>query len=247
METQKDWLSYFERNRARRMLIPWECGIAVEPHLRDPLIRSLQRFQVGEQGDGRYLRRGAAATGDPAYAAAMALFVEEEQEHARLLTRLIEGLGGQLLRWHWSDVCFVILRRLAGLRLELMVLLSAELIAKAYYRALYNGTRDAVLRMAFAQILCDEVGHVAFHCDTLNRAFAPLAPPARRLARGIWRLMFGIICLVVTIDHRPVLRAVRVPASTFWRDCGRIFDDAAARIFNPDPAVEQPKAEIKAE
>ena len=94
MQTQKDWLSYFERNRARRMLIPWECGIIVEPHLRDPLIRSLQRFQVGEQGDGRHLRMGAAATGDPAYVAAMALFVEEEQEHARLLARLIEAEAG---------------------------------------------------------------------------------------------------------------------------------------------------------
>jgi hypothetical protein len=247
MQTHQDWLSYFERNRARRTLIPWEWGIAVETHLRDPLIRSLQRFQVGEQGDGRHLRTGAAATGDPAYVAAMALFVKEEQEHARLLARLIEGLGGRLLRWHWSDVCFVALRRVAGLRLELMVLLIAEMIAKAYYRAMYDGTRDAVLRMAFAQILCDEVGHVAFHCDYLNRAFAPLAPPARRLARGAWRLMYRIVCLVVTIDHRRVLRAVRVSPGAFWRDCGRIFDDAAARIFNPNPAFEQPKADIKAD
>ena len=58
-----DWLAYFERNRASRMEIPWERGIAVEPDLRVPLIHSLRRFQVGEQGDGNHLKRGAAAKG----------------------------------------------------------------------------------------------------------------------------------------------------------------------------------------
>src|SRR5919109_4904445 len=185
-----DWKTYFERNRARRMVIPWDRGIAVEPHMRAPLIRSLQRFQVGEQGDGAHLRMAAAATGDPAYAAAIALFVEEEQEHARLLERLLCGMGGTLLRRHWSDVCFIFLRRLSGLHLELLVLLVAELVAKRYYRALHEGTSDPVLKTAFAQILHDEVGHVAFHCDYLQRAFAPLSPHARLLIRVSWRLLF---------------------------------------------------------
>src|SRR5436853_6547379 len=83
-----EWTAYFERNRASRLTIPWEREILVEPHLRAPLIRSLQRFQVGEQGDGLHLRAAAAATGDADYAYAIALFVAEEQEHARLLALL---------------------------------------------------------------------------------------------------------------------------------------------------------------
>lgn len=245
MQSSADWLAYFERNRERRLLIPWERGIAVEAQLRAPLVHSLRRFQVGEQGDGRHLRQAAAATGDSDYAAAISLFVQEEQEHARMLAGLIHGMGGSLMRWHWSDACFVALRRLSGLRLELMVLLIAEMIARAYYRALYDGTRDVVLRMAFAQILRDEVGHVTFHCDTLQRAFQPHSPAARRLVRRLWRILYRCVCLVVIVDHRPVLRAARASPRAFWRECGQIFEDISARIFGLRPAVEHQQAHIK--
>src|SRR5207253_3603965 len=119
---------------ANRMSIPWEHSVVIEQHLRGPLVRSLQRFQVGEQGDGIHLKRNATATGDPAYAETISLFIDEEQEHARLLAQLLRGMGAPLLGWHWSDACFVCVRRLSGLRLELMVLLAAELISKRYYR-----------------------------------------------------------------------------------------------------------------
>jgi hypothetical protein len=242
-----DWFAYFERNRASRMEIPWERGIAVEPHLRMPLIHSLQRFQVGEQGDGVYLKAGAAATGDLAYARTIVLFIEEEQEHARLLARLLHGMGAQLLPKHWSDTCFIFLRRLTHLHLELLVLLVAELIARRYYRALYEGTNDAVLRAVFAQILRDEDGHVAFHCDYLRRAFARLSAPVRLLIRISWRFLFRGVCAIVMLDHRAVLRATHVSFGAFWRDCGLIFDEAAARIFAPASAISMPGMKGNAE
>ena len=43
----KDWLAYFEHNRANRREIPWDTKIELPPGMRVPLIRSLQRFQVG--------------------------------------------------------------------------------------------------------------------------------------------------------------------------------------------------------
>lgn len=237
-----DWVTYFERNRARRMDIPWERGIDVDARLREPLIRSLQRYQVGEQGDGAHLKASSAAEGDPSYAAAIDLFVQEEQAHARLLAELLRGMGAPLLRRHWSDVCFTLLRRAAGLRVELLTLLVAELIAKRYYRALHDGVSAPALKTAFAQILRDELGHVAFHCDYLQRRFAGLPDPARRAIRLIWRMVFRAACLVVMFDHRAALREVGVAPGDFWRDCGEIFDEAAARIFGAAPAIEEPIA-----
>src|SRR5258708_38247592 len=106
------WYSYFVKNASTAEGIPWEAGINVEPHLRPELIRSLQRFQVGEQGDGKHLIVGARRTGNVEYAATIRLFIREEQRHAQLLARLLVEMGGSLLRWHWSDTCFVLLRRM---------------------------------------------------------------------------------------------------------------------------------------
>ncbi|HEY1351149.1 MAG TPA: ferritin-like domain-containing protein [Ktedonobacteraceae bacterium] len=219
-----EWFQVFQENARQRLVIPWEQGIKVEPHLRRPLIRSLQRFQVGEQGDGLHLSKAAARTQQAEYRATIDLFIKEEQEHSRLLARSITGLGGTLLRHHWSDTCFVFLRRLLGLRMELLVLLVAEVIAQVYYQALHNGTADVVLQNVFAQILHDEHNHVAFHCAYLRQALASLAPPARWLLAQSWGLLFRLVCLLVICDHRSVFRALRMTPQTCWRECLRAFE-----------------------
>lgn len=226
-----NWVTYFEQNRLSRRPIPWTVGIEVAPHLRAPLIRSLQRFQIGETGEGRHLQAGAAATGDANYAAAIALFIAEEHEHARLLEQILNALDAPLLQSHWSDGIFMLVRHLLGLKLELLVLLSAEMIAKRYYRALYEGTHTPVLRAIFAQICDDEEGHIAFHCDFLGMAWAAQSPLKRWLIRNGWQLFFWLVVLVVTYDHASLLRAVHVPPLTFFHDCQQIFNQTMKQIF----------------
>ncbi|PYJ00437.1 MAG: hypothetical protein DME25_20720 [Verrucomicrobia bacterium] len=235
----KDWLNYFEHNRSHRPAIPWEREIEIAPHLRAPLIRSLQRFQVGESGEGSFLRRQAARTGDPNYEAAVVLFIKEEQEHARLMACILRKLNAPLLQRHWSDACFILLRKLLGLRHALLVLLMPEMIAKRYFRALRDGCPDSTLRAVFSQILQDEEGHLAFHVDYLQGAFASLCLPARAVVRGVWRILFRATCLAVIFDHRAILRGMAVSAAAFWWDCGLIFDEVAAGIFSsaPTPAL----------
>jgi hypothetical protein len=227
------WVNYFEWNRANRPAVDWERGIEIEPHLRAPLIRSLQKFQLGESGEGRRLRRHAAATNDVMYATAIDLFIKEEQEHARLMARVLRLLGAPLLKRDWTDGCFVLMRRLFGLHQELMVLLLPEMIAKRYFRALHDGTKDPVLRAVFAQIAQDEDGHLAFHIEYLRRAFEHLSFARRIAAQVIWRGVYGATCAAVILDHGSVLRAAGVTTAEFRRDCGRVFDEVAAGIFSP--------------
>src|SRR5690348_1711889 len=106
-----NWTTYFEHNREHRQGIPWELGVHLPPHLHGPLIHSLRRFQLGESGEGHHLRQHAASTGDPAYERCIGMFIAEEQEHSRLMARVLHALQAPLLTSHWSDACFILLRR----------------------------------------------------------------------------------------------------------------------------------------
>ena len=227
------WLNYFEQNRKSRHPVPWELGIRPELSLNAPLVHSLQKFQLGESGDGRRLKQHARNTEDPIYAEAIDLFIKEEQEHSRLMGRILDKLNAPRLRSHWSDWCFVTMRRLFGLHQELMVLLLPEMIAKRYFRALHEGTSDAVLRAVFSQIAQDEDGHLSFHTDYLRRAFQRMSFTGRIATLVTWRIAFRATCLVVMFDHWPVLKAVGMKPRQFWDDCGEIFDEVAAGIFSP--------------
>lgn len=226
-----DWLAYFEQNRLCRQPVIWEFDIRIEERLREPLIRSLQRFQVGEQGDGQHLRAAAGAIDDPQYSATINLFVQEEQEHSRMLAAMIRALDGTLLDAHWSDTCFVMLRRLGGLRMELFTLLVAEIIAQVYYRVLHDGVADPVLRVACAQILHDEDGHVAFHCDYLHADLMICPLFTCRLIGILWYAFFSLVSLVVIGDHFSLLHALHVSPRAFWQDCQHMFAGAYLRIF----------------
>ncbi|MYS73820.1 ferritin-like domain-containing protein, partial [Streptomyces sp. SID5926] len=115
------WTRRFEDERERRAAQgdpDWERGAV----LHRAVWAGIQRFQVGEDGDGANLVAKAEEAGDADYARAVRLFVAEEQNHARLLARLLAAGGRPTLSGHWSDTVFVRLRRLLGLRTELLVL-----------------------------------------------------------------------------------------------------------------------------
>jgi hypothetical protein len=228
----KDWLAYFEWNGANRRQIPWEKGIRLEPLLFKPLIRSLQRFQVGESGEGSHLRKQAATTGCAIYEKCIDLFIKEEQEHARLMAEVLKAQGAPLLKHHWTDNCFVLLRRLFRLEHELLVLLVSEIIAKRYFRAVHDGTQDSVVRAMCQQIMHDEEGHVAFHVDYLSEVFRSCHLLKRAAVMVGWKLLFQAACLVVIFDHRSLLRAAGVSFAAFWWDCLMLLDEAAAAIFS---------------
>ena len=225
-----EWLDYFERNAVNRREIPWGDGVRVPVEMRADLVRSLQRFQLGESGDGCHLRRNAV--GEPiGYRHALEFFIKEEQEHARLMGRVLDGMDAPRLRWHWSDWGFETFRRLLGLRLEVLVLLVAEMIAKRYFRALREGVDDVVVRAVAEQIGHDEEGHLAFQADYLRRAFARWPFVARVAVCAVWRVLFRAACVVVWLDHGKLLRQCGVTAEGFWWECGLIFDEVAAGVF----------------
>jgi len=230
--TYEHWLRDFETEAERRRQRedpPWARGARLDP----AIARSIQRFQVGEAGDGANLI--AKAGGDDGYLAAVKLFVAEEQNHARMLEELLRAAGVPTIAHHWSDTVFVRLRRALGLRLELMVLLIAEVVALRYYRALRDGTRDPLVTRVASLILADEERHVPFHCRRLRIGFATLGRTARALVFGAWRLLLLGVTVTVAVDHGRALRRLGVGRLVFVADVLTAFEAALARIRGEAP------------
>lgn len=215
-----DWIRTFEAerlSRAERGDPDWRTGARPHPAVR----RSVQRFQVGEDGDGAELITKAEAAGDAEYASAVRMFVAEERNHARLLALLLAAGGAEVIASHWSDRVFVALRRALGLRLELLVLMIAEVVALRYYRALRDGSDDALTREVAGRILADEERHVPFHCHRLRRAPRPLPSPLRCAVTAGWRSALAAAAVVVALDHGPALRRLGVGRGRFAREVVR--------------------------
>ncbi|MEV0764483.1 ferritin-like domain-containing protein [Nocardia sp. NPDC050435] len=216
------WTSEFEakvRARAAAGDPDWARGARLHP----AVVRSVQRFQVGESGDGANLIGKADRAGDPEYSAAVRLFIDEERNHARMLGLLLRSAGAGTISGHWSDTVFVYLRRALGLRVELMVLMLAEVIALRYYRALRDGCGDPLTAQVAGLILADEQRHVPFHCQRLRVAFAASSRPARLFAVVVWWLLLAGVTVVVAVDHGAALRQFGVGRLDFARGVIALF------------------------
>ncbi|MFI1279314.1 ferritin-like domain-containing protein [Streptomyces sp. NPDC020858] len=208
------WVGEFEAERERRAALgdpDWGKGA----QLPAEIVRSIQKFQVGEDGDGSALSGKADLAGDPVYSEAVRLFIAEEQNHARMLKLLLAAGGAGILDGHWSDAVFVRVRRLLGLRVELLVLMIAEVVALGYYRALRDGAADPLTSEVAGRILADEERHVLFHCLRLREGLAGLPRPARRAVTAGWRGLLGGAAALVAADHGPALRTLGVGRGTF--------------------------------
>lgn len=225
-----EWTRRFRVERERRADEgdpPWDKGASLDT----VVWASVQRFQVGEDGDGAHLIGKADAAGDGDYAEAVRLFVAEEQNHARLLGRLLAAGDMPTIAGHWSDSAFVWLRRLLDLRTELLILMLAEVVALRYYRALRDGSGDALTSEVAARILADEQRHVPFHCERLHASLGELPRPLRRPVMAGWRLLLLGAGLVVVVDHGSALRRLGVRRLRFVADVMRSSGAVVAAIL----------------
>ncbi|MEO3859865.1 ferritin-like domain-containing protein [Acrocarpospora sp. B8E8] len=220
------WVGVFEAaadQRRRAADLDWDQPVRLDP----AILKSVRRFQVGEDGDGANLISKAARAGNDAYTAAVRLFVAEERNHARMLAHLLNAAGVATLSGHWSDTAFVWLRRMLGLQVELMVLMIAEVIALRYYQALHEGTHDQLTVEVAALILADEQRHVPFHRHRLRQCFARLPGPIRTLTVAAWWCLMAGALTVVALDHGTALRRLGLTRTRFIRDVVHQFTKVA--------------------
>lgn len=214
------WLDYYQQNRLNRPEPQWHLPPPEDsPALRE-LARSLSHFQLGESGEGTFLLHQAQRTyaGDPAYCAALALFIQEEQEHARLLQKLVERCRGRLVTNHWTHSLFRGIRRALGVGFEVQVLVIAEIIGTAYYRLVGRCTSDAVLKEVCEIVLRDEAQHIAFHAERFETDQGGRLPIERALWVAQFQVLFLAAVQVAWMDHGTALRALGGQRREFLRE-----------------------------
>jgi len=195
----------------------------LDPDLQRVLARSLSHFQLGETGEGTFLigQVRAQLPDDVAYHRALELFVAEENEHARLLERLVIRFGGETICRHWTHTLFRLVRHGIGFKFEIQLLVIAELVGTAYYRLLRLRTRDPVLEETCDLILQDEAKHVDFHADWFGAFQSQLLP----LQRSAWNLQFQVLFTIAAhvawVDHKTCLMLTGANRCEFFREARR--------------------------
>ncbi len=230
------WLAHFFANRGGLLDVPWAEAPLITPGERDAIAASIAEFQLGESSEGRHLSLYATlysrSTGDSEYAPAVGLFIAEEWRHARDLGRFMDLAGIPRKRRTFADRVFRSLRRLARLELAVSVLLTAEIIAQVYYRALRDATRSRALRVLCTQILRDERAHVQFQAERLAILRYRRSSMALVMRELLHRALMAGTILVVWHNHA---RALKQGGYTFrrFRRQTWIHTERALRIASP--------------
>jgi hypothetical protein len=118
---------------------------------------------------------------------------------------------------------------------------TAEIIAKVYYPALYAATNSAVLQAICDLVYRDEIAHVEFQTEQLARIRAKRTRPAIWATAMAHRILFYPAAVVVGLSHHAVLRRGGLRLGTFLARCRREFllDLAAMNPRNRRPTLEE--------
>lgn len=204
---------------------------------RQAVAESLAIFQIGETGDGSTLQKWAIRESayDPrlhGYPAAVRLFIREENSHAELLARMVAHLGGELKQKHWAAWLFNRIRKLIPrLEYEIQILLSAELIARAYYGLLTKHVPEPAIQACCARLVRDEIKHIAFHAEFFRERFESWCPVAIRLWKAQFRTLFFLAETLVWSNHRPAFRALGITKTQFQLRCRASHHDFIRQIL----------------
>lgn len=234
MTSYERWYRHFIENRDAARDFPWHDSSPLNIAERRLVASSIQQFQLGEWARGRGLRRRASShpilSKDPWFLPALELFIAEEQGHSGILGRFMDRESIPRLTSHWLDGIFRRLRKLAGLEVCAMVLVTAEVLAIPFYQALRDATRSRLLRSICVRILCDEAAHLNYQALTIGLARRPLRDGARAIRHFCHSMLFNGTALLLWFQHRRVFRAAGRDFRRFWNDCRRGFALLQSRI-----------------
>jgi hypothetical protein len=230
----REWLEYFQWNAEEPDTLPWQARESLSDSEKAAIGASLATFQLGENSEGRALRRFSAEYGERMGFGMLpditVLFVQEERNHSALLARFMEKHGIPAKASDWTDDVFRMIRKPFGFEASVSVLITAEIIGLVYYRALREATGSRLLRAICNKILEDEKSHLEYESALIKFAQDSRGPLARLAWKLGHRTLFAATMLVVFREHRKVLLRGGLPFIEFfdacWKEFHRLFPSA---------------------
>ena len=229
------WYRHFLKQSESPLALPWPDSYKLCNAERRLISRSVQQFQLGEWARGRGLVRRASSHSvlsiDQWFLPSLELFIAEEQGHSRLLGLFLDRERIPRLNSHWVDGVFRQLRKLAGLDVCVMVLVTAEVLAVPFYQALRDATRSQLLRSICKRILCDEAAHLDYQALTLGLIRRSLSNRARAIRVLCHSILFHCTALLLWQQHHVVFRAAGRDFRRFWTQAHRVFARLQLKIW----------------
>lgn len=218
-----DWVAYFEYNNAHLLKLDYTKHDELTKEDIKCITPSIRAFQIGEGSEGKNLKKRVKnyveKTKDYPYEKAMDWFVIEENRHSQTLKKYMEIYDIQPLENIGIDKVFRVLRKLMGLECEVIVLVTAEMIALSYYTALSNATNSDLLKTICKQMLQDELKHVVFQSYTLHKISRKRNKILNTIVRVIRKGIMRITLQVVWIKYKELFIKGGYSKKQFKEDC----------------------------
>lgn len=203
-----NWVEYFKYNNSHLLKLDFGNPGELTEEEKKLITPSIRAFQIGEGSEGKHLSRAvekyAVRSGYTEYKEIMRWFIVEENRHSQTLKRYMELYGIEPVKGLWIDHVFRLLRKMMGLECEIVVLVTAEMIALSYYTALSGATNSQLLKTICAQMLNDELKHVVLQSDTLHRISKNRNKALNASFRNIRRLLMQATVFVVWNKYKPI-------------------------------------------
>lgn len=218
-----DWVKYFEYNNANLLKLDFNNQNELTREELELITPSIKAFQIGEGSEGKHLskvvKKFANRTNYLKYEEIMKWFILEENRHSQTLKKYMNIYDIKVVKNIWIDNIFRTLRKLMGLECEIIILVTAEMIALSYYTALSNVTTSELLKTICKQMLNDELKHVVLQSDTLHRISKNRSNMLNSIIRAIRKMVMKTTCFVVWHKYKNLFINGGYPYKRFKKDC----------------------------
>ena len=211
-----DWIEYFEKNKANLLSLEFKKK-TLTPQEKSLISTSIRAFQLGEGSSGKRLFKAVAQNkivGEDILKATP-YFIQEENRHSNTLKKFMQHEGIEISKRNNLDAIFRFLRGLMGLECQIIVLVTAEMIALSYYTILASATKSSLLKTICKQMLQDELVHIIYQSRILKKLKKNRNRHSNLAINYVRRTLMSITIFVVYNSYTPLFKEVHCSYSKF--------------------------------